>query len=118
MRKPPSPCTRCGRPSIGNGRCVKHNNQVDAQRPSSKDRGYASAGHRKFQTDVLSAAQHRCSCGAVATVADHYPHSRKELIAMGENPDDPRHGRALCATCHNRHTATTQSGWSQHRPNY
>lgn len=52
---------------------------------------------------------------AWATVADHHPLSRKQLIDAGLNPDDPNAGRGLCKPCHDRETATNQpGGWAIH----
>jgi 5-methylcytosine-specific restriction protein A len=52
---------------------------------------------------------------AFATVADHYPLSRKELIDAGLDPNDPQHGRGLCKPCHDRETAQNQpGGWNAH----
>lgn len=52
-----------------------------------------------------------------AVIADHYPLSRKELLARGLDPDDPRHGRGLCKRCHDQETADRQPGgwaaWNQ-----
>lgn len=51
-------------------------------------------------------------CGQVATVADHYPTERVDLIAQGLDPNDPARGRGLCKRCHDKHTAATKpSGW-------
>jgi 5-methylcytosine-specific restriction protein A len=51
---------------------------------------------------------------AVSTVADHYPHSRRELIALHLDPDDPQYGRGLCKRCHDTETATNQpGGWNR-----
>jgi 5-methylcytosine-specific restriction enzyme A len=48
-------------------------------------------------------------CGiAPATVADHYPLSRKELVARGMDPNDPAHGRGLCKPCHDSYSGTTK----------
>lgn len=48
-----------------------------------------------------------------ATVADHYPRSRRELVERGLDPDDPQHGRGLCSSCHGRATAQHQpGGWN------
>jgi 5-methylcytosine-specific restriction protein A len=48
-----------------------------------------------------------------ATVADHYPHSRKELIELGLNPNDPQYGRGLDKQCHDQETAIHQrGGWN------
>ncbi|RFA15921.1 hypothetical protein B7R22_05405 [Subtercola boreus] len=47
---------------------------------------------------------------AQATVADHWPRSRQELIELGLNPNDPEYGRGLDANCHNKETARNQPG--------
>jgi 5-methylcytosine-specific restriction protein A len=45
--------------------------------------------------------------------ADHWPLSRRELTEQGLDPDDPRHGRGLCARCHSSETARHQpGGWN------
>ena len=52
-------------------------------------------------------------CNDIATVADHWPTSRRDLIAKGKDPNDPNHGRGLCASCHGRETAAHQpGGWN------
>jgi hypothetical protein len=57
--------------------------------------------------------KHDTLCAAVATVADHHPLERDELVAAGLNPNDPRHGRGLCAPCHGGKTARTRpAGWN------
>lgn len=53
---------------------------------------------------------------AVATVADHYPLSRRELVIRGMDPNDARHGRGLCKPCHDASTAREQpGGWHAQR---
>jgi 5-methylcytosine-specific restriction protein A len=48
-----------------------------------------------------------------ATVADHYPKSRRQLVAEGLDPNNPQHGRGLCASCHGKETAKNQpGGWN------
>ena len=83
---------------------------MDRQRGTAQQRGYTSRGHQRFRIQVLENDHMVCRlCGDPATIADHYPHTRKELIAKGLDPDDPQYGRALCKHCHDRHTATHQS---------
>jgi 5-methylcytosine-specific restriction protein A len=50
----------------------------------------------------------RCQhCGEQATVADHAPVTRRNLVALGvANPDETIHLQSLCVPCHNRKTAT------------
>ncbi|MPZ66186.1 MAG: hypothetical protein GEU83_11955 [Pseudonocardiaceae bacterium] len=49
----------------------------------------------------------------MSEVTDHYPHTRAELVTAGvDDPDAWHRLRALCARCHNAHTAaTTPGGW-------
>ena len=68
-----------------------------------------------FRPRVLARAGYLCElCGKnVATVADHFPLSRRELVAVGKNPNDPKYGRALCKPCHDKETAVHQpGGWN------
>jgi 5-methylcytosine-specific restriction protein A len=52
---------------------------------------------------------------AFSTLADHWPDSRKDLIAKGvTDPDAPYRLRGLCAPCHSKETAIAQpGGWNQ-----
>jgi 5-methylcytosine-specific restriction protein A len=98
------------------GRCAEHLAAADKARGTSKERGYATPGHRRFRRLVLRADPTCVLCHLDrSTVADHYPLTRRELVLGGLNPDDPQHGRGLCATCHNRHTAATSPGGWHHR---
>ncbi len=109
-------CSIAGCPEIyprdQGSRCVKHRREADRARG---DRGYSSRGHRYFREQVLVRDPVCALCNAAeATVADHYPHSRRELIDAGLNPNDPQYGRGLCVRCHNRETAQHQpGGWHQ-----
>ncbi|CRK55446.1 hypothetical protein [Alloactinosynnema sp. L-07] len=54
-------------------------------------------------------------CTDPSTVADHWPLTRRELVAQGLDPDHPARGRGLCGRCHSRVTATdrrTRGGWN------
>lgn len=49
----------------------------------------------------------------LATVADHWPLSRRELLERGLDADDPEHGRGLCKRHHDQETARNQpGGWN------
>ena len=111
MRRVPRPCSQCGARVMKAGLCARHYKQRDLRRGTPSERGYDKA-HRHFRALVLQAAQNHCAvptCDTEPTVADHYPHTRKELVAMGLDPNDPRYGRALCTYHHNQYTATQQS---------
>jgi 5-methylcytosine-specific restriction protein A len=73
-------------------------------------RAEADQGHRtRFRPAVLAKNGGRCvDCGAPATVADHDPLDRDELVARGLDPDDPQHGQPRCKRDHDRRTAATK----------
>jgi 5-methylcytosine-specific restriction protein A len=105
-RSPLRPCGRCGQPVFRGGFCRKHYGQADRARGTSVKRGYNVEHRDRFRAGVLRRAMYVCvMCGDEATVADHYPRTRRELVLDGDDPNDPQYGRALCAYCHNRHTA-------------
>ena len=98
-------------------RCLKHRVQAETLRGTSTQRGYTSRAHQRFRTHVLNADPICVNCGiAQATIADHYPQSRKDLLALGLNANDPRYGRGLCKRCHDRSTAAEQPGGWNARP--
>ena len=107
------PTPRCPQLTTG-GRCADCRRRADVARGTPTERGYNSAGHRRFRTAVLDRDPICVLCElAAATVADHWPRSRRELIVAGRDPDDPRAGRGLCKRCHDRETAVNQpGGWN------
>ena len=100
------------------GRCEKHRRESDRARGTAAQRGYGGRGHASFRADVLARDPICVLCEAegktrLATVADHYPLSRRELVAQGLDPNDPNHGRGLCKPHHDRETARHQpGGWA------
>lgn len=80
----------------------------------ARTRAYSSKAHREFRAAVLHKDPICVLCHlAISTVADHYPKGREDLIQLGMNPDDPRHGRGLCKRCHDTETARNQpGGWN------
>jgi 5-methylcytosine-specific restriction protein A len=108
-------CSKPGCPTIydsNDSRCTTHQRIARASRTDNSV--YSSKGHRTFRTSVLNTDPICVECGnAQATVADHHPLTRRELVDAGLNPNDPQHGRGLCAVCHNKHTAhTSPGGWN------
>lgn len=107
----------------GEVRCAACKRKLDrSRRADAKGKAsnpYATKGHRSFRAAVLArdprcvcvgeCGQHVGMCGRPATVADHWPRERVELVSLGLNPNDPRCGRGLCARCHNAKTARTRN---------
>jgi 5-methylcytosine-specific restriction enzyme A len=105
IRKPPTPCSKCGRAVKRGGLCAFHLAQYDKRRrPTATQRGYGAEHRERFRAGVLERGPDCVLCGELATVADHYPLTRRELVDMGADPDDPANGRGLCKPCHDRHT--------------
>ncbi len=96
-------------------------------RGNATQRGYGRRHRNDFRAAVLKKNGGMCACEGCtaptnrhvgpctlkATVADHWPLSRRELVDSKLNPDDPRHGRPLCHPCHSSHTGHAQpGGWN------
>ena len=113
--RPPSPCTHPGCPVLvdGGGRCATHKamarRESDRVRGTATQRGYDHRWQRKRRPFL---ARHTVcvDCGARATVADHDPYTRRELVAMGvDDPDRDEYLQPRCTSCHNRRTALTST---------
>lgn len=109
-------CSVPGCPALTTGgRCPEHTRQADRARGSAASRGYTSRAHATFRAAVLT-RDPVCvipGCTSPSTVADHYPLSRRELLATGQDPNNPCHGRGLCHTHHSTETAKHQpGGWN------
>ncbi|MET8693621.1 holin [Streptomyces bauhiniae] len=118
-------CSTPGCPALTPaGRCDQHRREAEQQRGSARQRGYDSEHQQRFRPTVL-ARDPRCvctdeqhghgtPCGARSVHADHWPTSRRDLVAQGLDPNDPRHGRGLCGPCHSSETARHQpGGWNR-----
>jgi 5-methylcytosine-specific restriction protein A len=108
-------CSVPGCPTLTTGgRCAEHQRQAEQIRGSATSRGYGN-GHSRFRQLVLR-RDPVCvipECTAPSTVADHYPLSRRDLVLRRMDPNDPKHGRGLCASCHGKATAEFQpGGWN------
>ena len=108
-------CSKPGCPNLhdGRGQCPQCKATADkARRPHGNP--YNTRGHQTFREAVLTRDPICVLCRKTqSTVADHYPLDRVDLIEQGLDPNDPKHGRGLCAGCHNRHTAHSKpAGWN------
>ena len=113
--------TPCSQPGCGNlsngGRCDECQAEADQQRGNFRQRGYRR-GHDRFRRGVLERDINCVLCRdngqwVTATVADHWPLSRRELVDRGLDPDDPERGRGVCKPCHDSQTAEHQpGGWN------
>ena len=117
MARSKSVCPQSGCPAITDGgRCDEHKREADRARGTSAERGYNSPQWRAIRRRVLRRDRTCRVCGAAeATVADHYPDSRKELLDAGVSDPDALHRlRGLCRPCHSRETAKHQpGGWNR-----
>lgn len=110
---------RCGRTHAGTGACPTCRSRARAQaeraRGSTTQQGYTGEHVTRFRAQVLARDPTCVLCGdAPSTDADHWPRSRKELLAAGCDPNDPQYGRGLCSACHKNETARRQpGGWNR-----
>jgi len=94
--------------------CEVHRMQRDADRPNARQRGYDSQWEA-IRVVVLREEPFCRLCLAAGrhTASEHVDHV-KPLRSGGTHARDNLRG--LCATCHNRRTATEQSpGWGRLR---
>lgn len=113
-RKPRPPCSVPGCPELTTGgRCEAHRREAEQQRGTSAERGYTTRWQR-IRKAYLYRNPWCLLCGRTATVADHFPFSRRQLVAEGvADPDACNRLRRLCTRCHNRETAKRQpGGWA------
>lgn len=86
--------------------------RTDAARPSSNARGYDRTHERLFRAPVLRRDPLCTVCHKAPSVhADHHPLTRRQLEAQGLDPNDPKHGRGICASCHSSETAAHDGGY-------
>lgn len=110
-------CSVPGCPELTKGgRCADHQRAAEQQRGSAAQRGYGGRAWRVARRAVLRRDPVCVLCHKqFATVADHWPTSRRDLLAAGvADPDAPHRLRALCASCHGSETAREQpGGWNR-----
>lgn len=107
-------CPTAGCPEItAGGRCPACLTRAERRRGTASQRGYD--GRWRTRRAAYLRANPICELdGAIASVADHYPLSRRELLARRvSDPDADHRLRPLCASCHNKETAINQpGGWN------
>jgi 5-methylcytosine-specific restriction protein A len=109
-------CSTPGCPELTEGGpCTTHKRAAEQRRGTAAQRGYSSRAWRFARRAVLRRDPICVLCRTqFATVADHWPDSRRELVAMNvADPDSPERLRGLCASCHGKATAHAQpGGWN------
>lgn len=122
---PPCP-ERAGTTRPGQYQCDPHDQTTRAasDRARRPHHRYGRAHRETFAAGVL-ARDNVCRCdecddhGPICTrapdTADHWPRTKRQLEDLGLDPTDPQYGRALCKTCHDRHTSRS-SGRHGYRP--
>lgn len=111
-------CATPGCPALTRStRCDEHRKQrrrrSDAQRPNAAARGYG-ARWRKVARQFLRENPVCADCGGEATVPDHSPLTRKQLLSAGiPDPDLPEFLEPRCKPCHDRKTATQDGGFGR-----
>lgn len=110
-------CADCGR--ICEGYRCDECEAKRPKRPNFRQRGYSADWDRKRKAFLLK--HPLCAlCGRPANVADHFPISRKQLVAQGVSDPDAEHFlRPLCHrpgrgnSCHSSETAQNEpGGWN------
>lgn len=90
------------------------------QQPSSSSRGYGNNWRKKVRGPYLAAnprcvgvlGQHHPNCDGRATIPDHYPKTRAELVRMGvPDPDAWHRLQPLSDSCHKWKTARFDGAW-------
>jgi 5-methylcytosine-specific restriction protein A len=106
-------CSKPGCPEYTDqgGRCPGCRSEAEQRRGTARQRGYGGQHETRFRPGVLAKNPTCVLCGtAPSKHADHWPLSRRDLVAQGLDPNDPKHGRGLCQPCHARSTAEHQPG--------
>jgi 5-methylcytosine-specific restriction protein A len=122
-QKPLRPCDTPGCPGRAEtGRCARcrdgRRNNPRLRALNAAERGY-DAAWRARRLDYLLTHPVCRLCGRLAQIPDHYPVSRRRLVALGvADPDADEHLRPLCRPCHACETGRRQPGgwWLQTMP--
>jgi 5-methylcytosine-specific restriction protein A len=110
-RRVRKPCSQPGCSALTNGGpCDDHKRQRESQRDGTSS-AYKTTRWQRIRKRFLYLNPWCLLCAQQACVADHWPVSRRDLVAKGEaDPDAFKHLRPLCVSCHNQETARNQPG--------
>lgn len=99
-------CSVPGCPELSDrGKCPTHRRAAEAKRGSAAERGYDAAWQKRSKA-FLASHPVCVLCGGKAEVSDHWPKTRRQLVAEGvRDPDADQHLRPLCTRDHNAETA-------------
>lgn len=105
-------CDRCGRPTETSP-CEKCRVELRADTTNPYNRAEWRTRSRRFLAANPWCAHPRHEGKKVAaTIADHYPRSRKRLLDAGvADPDNDEFLRPLCAPCHRREGSPDRVRW-------
>jgi 5-methylcytosine-specific restriction protein A len=107
------------------GRCEAHQREAEQRRGTAAQRGYNGTHWRVRRRQCLRRdALCRCTgctactstgCTLQASVADHDPYERRDLVDQGiADPDALTYLKGKCKACHDAKTAATRpGGWHQ-----
>ncbi|RZT87474.1 5-methylcytosine-specific restriction protein A [Pseudonocardia sediminis] len=113
-------CSTPGCPDLHSlgGKCPACRRTADQARGTPAQRGYDHEHRTRFRPGVLAkhpTCQWPEGCIEPSTVADHWPLSRRDLVAQGLDANDPDAGRGLCHVHHGKATAAEpaqRGGWN------
>ncbi|WP_329369655.1 HNH endonuclease [Streptomyces sp. NBC_01483] len=94
----------------------KHAKEAEQQRGTTTAKGYGVKWER-IRKRYLYAHPWCVLCSKTTTATDHFPESRRALVAKGaKDPDAFSRLHPLCTSCHNKETARHQTGrWAAER---
>jgi len=115
---PNQPRRRCTTPGCGGmagdnkqrGKCATCRQRA----PTSDAQGYDRHWAKRIRLPFLTAHPTCALCGRLAAHPDHWPTSRRQLLAQRvPDPDAWYRMRPLCGSCHGKQTGILQPGaWS------
>lgn len=96
--------------------CDDHRPRSRDTRPTAGRTVYGTAW-KKSGPAYFRKHPHCIDCGSPATVRDHDPVDRADLVAAGDpHPDAWHHLKPRCVPCHNRRTALRAAARRREQP--